>query len=400
MQRNEKNSTTPNELLTFAFQEKQVRVVIIENQHIWLVASDVAEALEYQDASAKLALLEPKNIRENQQIFNAVGKPITVTLIDIMGCGFLVGGVKSAVGTAFHAWVFEVFAKGNIQDLRAKAIPNKKTDEKQEVGFQTFVFEGSANIRVFLDENGDPWFVASDVCRCLNLNTSEALHGRKDRNYEDGIDKRCIDNVDIPHSQSSNKTMKALVVSESGFYQLVFKSRKKEAMVFKKWVTAEVLPTIRKTGKYELPTVGEKKLQDSPTELNPALLELIMQKLEEMSVMRRDIDDLKASLQNFLSPTPAKASYVYLAYNHNTGLYKPGKGDNPDERAFVLELGGVEIEIVSKIWFPSSAIALAWEKAFHKMFENEARGREWFALNERHVQFFKNVAELVSVLYA
>jgi hypothetical protein len=105
-------------------------------------------------------------------------------------------------------------------------------------------------------------------------------------------------------------------------------------------------------------------------------------------------------VQNFLSPTPAKASYVYLAYNHHTGLYKPGKGDNPDERAFVLELGGVEIEIVSKIWFPSSAIALAWEKAFHKIFENEARGKEWFALNERQVQFFKNVAELVSVLYA
>jgi hypothetical protein len=182
----------------------------------------------------------------------------------------------------------------------------------------------------------------------------------------------------------------------------VFQSRKPEAERFRIWVTNEVLPTIRKTGEYKLPTVGKDNSSALPTEaeINPALLDLIMQKFSEIGAMRQDIDELKASFQKFLSPAPAKASYVYLAYNHHTGLYKPGKGDNPDERAFVLELGGVEIEIVSKIWFPSSAIALAWEKAFHKMFENEARGREWFALNERQVQFFKNVAELVSILYA
>jgi hypothetical protein len=156
----------------------------------------------------------------------------------------------------------------------------------------------------------------------------------------------------------------------------------------------------------------QSKTTDLSAEISPILMDFIIQKITEITLMeqqghketaeamRRDIDELKMVLQKFFSPVPAKPSYVYLAYNHNTGYYKPGKGDNPDGRAFALELGGSEIEVVSKIWFPSSAIAFAWEKAFHKMFEQEARGREWFELNEKQVQFFKNMAEVVTVLYA
>jgi hypothetical protein len=195
-------------------------------------------------------------------------------------------------------------------------------------------------------------------------------------------------------------------------YRLIFNSEKQEAKRFEKWVLQEVLPTIRKTGEYKLPTVGKDNSTNSPTELSPALLDLLMQKFMEMmlleqentqqaiSSMRKDLEDLKTTVQNFLSPVPTKPSYVYLAYNHNTKLYKPGKGDSPNGRAFALELGGSEIEIVSRIWFPSSAIALAWERAFQKMFEKVACGREWFALNEKQVQFFKTMAEVVAILYA
>jgi hypothetical protein len=156
----------------------------------------------------------------------------------------------------------------------------------------------------------------------------------------------------------------------------------------------------------------QSKTTDLPAEISPVLVDFIIQKVTEImlmeqqgyketaEIMRKDIEDLKTAFQNFFSPVPAKPSYVYLAYNHTTGLYKPGKGNIPDGRAFALELGGSEIEVVSKIWFPSSGIALAWEKAFQKMFEKEARGREWFALNEKQVQFFKHVAEIVGILYA
>jgi prophage antirepressor-like protein len=393
MQKNEKNSTTPNELLTFAVAGKEVRVVIVENRDIWLVASDVAEALACQNAGAVLGVLSDAHIRIYQRIFDERGKPIDVTLVDVMGSEFLSRSVEPTIASSdFRTWVREVLKKSTIQELRAKAIQVAKPTTKQEIGFQTFVFNDN-HVRTFIDENGNVWFAGVDICNILAYtNSRKAIN---DHCKKDGVTKRyTIDNL--------KRHQEILFINEFNLYRLMVKSEKPEAEVFEKWVFEEVLPTIRKTGKYELPTVGKDNSTNLPTEaeINPALLDLIMQKFSEIGAMRQDIDELKASFQKFLSPTPAKASYVYLAYNHNTGLYKPGKGDNPDERAFVLELGGVEIEIVSKIWFPSSAIALAWEKAFHKMFENEARGREWFALNERQVQFFKNVAELVSILYA
>lgn len=96
-------------------------------------------------------------------------------------------------------------------------------------------------------KDGEPWFVASDVCQILDIgNASLAVNGRADR--EDGgidTDDRGIATVNTPSGEQQ-----MLIVSEFGFYSLVFKSRKPEAKKFKRWVTHEVIPSIRKTGSY------------------------------------------------------------------------------------------------------------------------------------------------------
>jgi prophage antirepressor-like protein len=95
-----------------------------------------------------------------------------------------------------------------------------------------------------------PWFVAADVCDALEIgNTSLAVNGRADRE-KDGLDddEKGVATVNTP---SGDQQM--LVINESGLYSLIFKSRKPEAKRFKKWVTSEVLPAIRKTGRYEAP---------------------------------------------------------------------------------------------------------------------------------------------------
>lgn len=98
------------------------------------------------------------------------------------------------------------------------------------------------NVRVVM-RGGEPWFVARDVCAILEIaNSRDALSSLE----ED--EKITVANPDgnpragIPHEFN--------VVSESGLYALVFKSRKPEAKRFRKWVTSEVLPSIRKTGGY------------------------------------------------------------------------------------------------------------------------------------------------------
>ena len=101
-----------------------------------------------------------------------------------------------------------------------------------------------------LTRNGEPWFVAADVCEVLTIgNPSLAVNGRADREGS-GLDEdeRGIAIVNTPSGEQE-----VLVINESGLYSLILTSRKPEAKRFKKWVTSEVLPSIRKTGQYTAP---------------------------------------------------------------------------------------------------------------------------------------------------
>ena len=99
------------------------------------------------------------------------------------------------------------------------------------------------SIRSVLME-GEPWFVAADVCRALEIcNVSDALKRL------DSDEKMTLDSTE-GHSGSRGGAQAINVVSESGLYTLVLGSRKPEAKAFKRWITHEVIPAIRKTGAY------------------------------------------------------------------------------------------------------------------------------------------------------
>lgn len=96
----------------------------------------------------------------------------------------------------------------------------------------------SLDVRV-VDRGGEPWFVAADVCSVLAVgNPSEALK-RLD------ADERTLISI-----EGASNGLPVNAVNESGLYSLILGSRKPEAKKFKKWVTSEVLPAIRKTGSY------------------------------------------------------------------------------------------------------------------------------------------------------
>lgn len=105
---------------------------------------------------------------------------------------------------------------------------------------------GEQAARVVTDAQGAPWFNASDVCAALAMaNSRQALESHVDT---DDVQK--LDVID-----SLGRTQRANHVNESGLYALILGSTKDEAKRFKRWVTSEVLPAIRKTGSYGLPTV-------------------------------------------------------------------------------------------------------------------------------------------------
>lgn len=108
---------------------------------------------------------------------------------------------------------------------------------------QVFNFSGT-DIRV-VTKDGQPWWVAKDVCDVLEIKNSRDALGRLDE-----------DEKGVASTDTLGGTQQVQVVNESGLYSLVLSSRKPEAKQFKRWITHEVIPAIRKTGTYSIASLS------------------------------------------------------------------------------------------------------------------------------------------------
>lgn len=110
--------------------------------------------------------------------------------------------------------------------------------------FQIFQFKEAFPVRI-TDRDGAPWFVAVDVCKILELkNTTDALKN---------LDEDEFTTLAFSESRAGHGAQKFNIISESGLYALIIRSNKPAAREFRKWITAEVLPALRKFGSYFLP---------------------------------------------------------------------------------------------------------------------------------------------------
>lgn len=130
------------------------------------------------------------------------------------------------------------------------------------LNLQTFSYQ-SQNVRTVI-KNGEPWFLAKDVCDILEINNPSQALTRLDDDEKNTI----ILNEGIGNPEKS-------IVSESGLYSLILGSRKTEAKQFKRWITHEVIPSIRKHGIYATPEAIETMLNDPDTMI------ITLQKLKE-----------------------------------------------------------------------------------------------------------------------
>jgi len=115
------------------------------------------------------------------------------------------------------------------------------------LALQLFHHHGVALRTVFTLSDQEPWFVAADACRMLSLrDTTSAMK------MVDVEDKQGLRRSDTPHlfEGMAPQVQMMTVVNESGLYSLIFQSDKAEAKDFRRWVTKEVLPAIRRTGSY------------------------------------------------------------------------------------------------------------------------------------------------------
>ena len=159
------------------------------------------------------------------------------------------------------------------------------------------IFESKefGNVRVVMQEN-EPWFMAKDVCDIL-----------KYKNHSDAI-KKHVDEDDIanryPITDSLGRTQLATIINESGLYSLILRSNMTAAKKFKKWVTGDVLPSIRKSGGYMLDTGNE-----TPEELFARALKLADETLKrrEMRIKNLELENTMQGQQ--ITELKPKASY-------------------------------------------------------------------------------------------
>lgn len=119
--------------------------------------------------------------------------------------------------------------------------------------YNIIVFENKrfGNIRTFVEEGKqEPWFVAADVCRALEVKNARDAVARLDDDEKN--------TVVLTDGNRGNPNM--TVVSEPGLYALVLSSRKPEAKEFKRWITHDVIPSIRKSGGY---IAGQEDMSDA-----------------------------------------------------------------------------------------------------------------------------------------
>lgn len=160
-----------------------------------------------------------------------------------------------------------------------------KNAMKQKSEMKLFQNDNFGTIRtVILD--GEPWFVAKDVCDILGTtNPTMAM---------DGLEPFERTKFNLGRQGEAN------IISESGFYTLVLRSRKPIAKPFRIWVTSEVLPAIRKTGKYIAPSKNKVESMLSDMNCNMKIVYAQINNIEEMIgeqnfMLERVVDNMTLS---------------------------------------------------------------------------------------------------------
>lgn len=143
--------------------------------------------------------------------------------------------------------------------------------------------------------NDEPWFVAIDVCKALELTNPSISLSRLDD------DERAKFNL--------GRQGETNIINEPGLYTLVLGSRKPEAKTFKRWITHEVIPSIRKTGGYQVPMSNVELLSRAVLAANEELAKL-QSKVEEQET---EIADKSLQLEEKISVNKALTEDITVA---------------------------------------------------------------------------------------
>ncbi|KKI54770.1 ORF6C domain-containing protein [Staphylococcus pasteuri] len=232
---------------------------------------------------------------------------------------------------------------------------------------QVFNFE-ELPVRI-LTVNDEPYFVGKDVADILGYKrTADAIREHVD------VEDKGVGKIQTPGGMQN-----VTIINESGLYSLIFSSKLESAKQFKRWVTSEVLPTLRKTGTYQVPS--------DPMQALKLMFEATEQTKEEVASVKADVIDLKENQKldagdyNLLSRT-VNQRVAHIQKLHAITNRKQRSELFRDINSEVKKMTGASSrtnvrqkyfdDVISMVanWFPSQA-TLYKIKQLEMEFENE-----------------------------
>jgi prophage antirepressor-like protein len=191
----------------------------------------------------------------------------------------------------FAEWLNSEFSLQVEQALKNLKVSNNDVPDTERRGVGTTDPLGGTQVATFVNESGqtirvemidgEPWFVAKDVCDVLDIEKYRDAIARLDDD-----EKGCPLLMDTPGGKQQLSA-----VNESGLYNLIFQSRKPEAKIFRKWVTSEVLPTIRRTGRYSISRKDSQNIPDLGKHLSNIMYDVCF--IEDINLRTRIAEQLK-----------------------------------------------------------------------------------------------------------
>ena len=214
---------------------------------------------------------------------------------------------------------------------------------------QIFKNNQFGNVRIVMKDQ-EPWFVAKDICNCLEINNSRQALIRLDDDEKSSV----ILNDGTPGNPEKS------IVNEYGLYSLVLSSRKPEAKEFKRWITHDVIPQIRKTGQYvaDIPKTLPDALRAYANEVEEhnkakALIEEQKPKVlfaDSVAASHTSIlvgDLAKLLHQNGVKDMGQKRLFNWLRENGYLIKRKGSDYNSPTQKAMEMELFQIKETVVS-----------------------------------------------------
>lgn len=201
---------------------------------------------------------------------------------------------------------------------------------------QAFTNTEFGEVRTMM-RDGEPWFVAADVCRALDI-----------KNNRDAVERLDDDEKGVVSTDTHGGIQTVTIINEPGLYALVLGSRKPEAKAFKRWITHEVIPAIRKNGAYLTPETAYKMLSDPQNLIQ--LLTTLSEKNEEVKLLTSESaeKDRKIAALEEECDIRRRQTIKYCA----KAMYADaaiGKGENLTIRETARELGVKESDFTKML---------------------------------------------------